>query len=75
MKKSDSIIFLFLSIKFDPFITTAYLRKGTFSGMSKRDWKIFTGSLLFGNAYWKLACYMGVTLFEWGWKVAVKSYL
>lgn len=74
MKKSDSIIFLFLSIKFDPFITTAYLRKGQFSGMSKRDWKIFIGSLLFSNAYWTLACYTGITLFEWALKVAVKGY-
>jgi hypothetical protein len=73
MKKSDSIIFLFLSIKFDPFITTAYLRKVQFSGMSKRDWKIFIGSLLFSNAYWTLACYTGITLVEWGWRAVLKG--
>ena len=66
MQKSDPIAFLFLSIKFDPFITTAYLRHGKFAGMSKRDWKIFIGSLLVSNAYWTLACYMGITLLEWG---------
>ena len=68
MRKSDPIVFLFLSIKFDPFITTAYLRKGKFNGMKKQDWKIFIGSLLFSNAYWTLTCYTGITLFEWGWK-------
>ncbi len=68
MRKSDPLVFLFLSIKFDPFITTAYLRKEKFSGMSRRDWKIFIGSLLISNAYWTLACYMGITLAEWVWR-------
>ena len=68
MKKGDPIVFLFLSIKYDPFITTVYLRHSKFNGMSKRDWKIFLSSLLLGNAYWTLACYMGITLLEWGWK-------
>lgn len=71
MQKSDPLIFLFLSIKYDPFITTAYLRRGKFDGMNKRDWKIFLSSLLLGNAYWTLACYTGITLFEWGWKAIV----
>ncbi len=44
VKKSDLLIFLFMSVKFDPFIT-AYLRKGKFSGMTRRDWTIFIGSL------------------------------
>lgn len=69
MKKSDSVVFLFLSIKFDPFITTAYMRHSKFNGMNKRDWKVFTGSLIIGNAYWTLACYTGITLFEWVWRM------
>jgi hypothetical protein len=68
MKKGDSIAFLFFSLRFDPFITTAYMRHGKYNGMSKRDWKIFTGSLLISNVYWTLACYMGITVFEWAWK-------
>lgn len=70
LRKSDPIIFLFLSIKFDPFITTAYLRKGAnqFNGMKRRDWKIFISSLILSNAYWTLACYMGISLVEWGWR-------
>ncbi|MFZ3138659.1 MAG: hypothetical protein WA126_14850 [Thermodesulfovibrionales bacterium] len=75
MKKSDSLIFLFMSVKFDPFITTAYLRHGAnqFNGMNRRDWKIFIGSLILSNAYWTLACYMGITLVEWGWKMVNAS--
>jgi hypothetical protein len=68
MQKSDPVIFLFLSIKFDSFITTAYMRQGKYSGMGKREWAIFMGSLLISNIYWILACYMGISLFEWGWK-------
>ena len=68
MKKSNPLVFLFLSIKYDPFITTVYLRLGKFNGMTNRDWMIFMGSLLLANAYWTLACYMGITLIEWGWK-------
>ena len=68
MKKSDPVVFLFSSIRSDPFVTTAYLRHGTFKGMTRKDWKIFIGSLLFSNAYWTLACYTGITHFEWGWK-------
>src|SRR4030043_1509693 len=68
MKKSNPLVFLFLSIKYDPFITTVYLRLGKFNGMTNRDWIIFMGSLLLANVYWTLACYMGITLFEWGWK-------
>jgi len=69
LKKNDPIVFLFLSIKFDPFVTTAYMRHGKFNGMSKRAWTIFMGSLIISNAYWTLACFMGITLVEWAWKV------
>ncbi|OGW46625.1 MAG: hypothetical protein A2Y66_08085 [Nitrospirae bacterium RBG_13_41_22] len=68
LKKSDSVVFLVLSVHYDPFIATANLRKGAYNDMSKRDWKIFRESIILGNAYWTLACYMGITLFEWGWE-------
>jgi len=72
LQRGDPASLVFLSIQFDPFITTAYMRHGKFNGMNKRDWKIFTGSLIIGNAYWTLACYMGLTLFDWGWRTFVK---
>lgn len=67
LKRSDPIAFFFLSVWYDPFIVTAYLRHGSnkFNGMSRRDWGIFMGSLILGNAYWTLACYMGITLVEY----------
>jgi hypothetical protein len=65
LQKSDPVVFLFLSLKFDPFITMVYLRHGAFNGMNKRDWQVFTGSLLFSNLYWIFICYSGISLVEW----------
>ena len=70
LKRSEPVIFLFLSLRYDAFTTTVYMRQGKFNGMSKRDWTIFMGSLLLSNIYWTLACFMGITLFEWVWTVA-----
>lgn len=67
LRKSDPVIFLFLSLNYDPFITMAYLRHGAFNGMSRRDWRIFLGSTLVANVYWTLACFMGISLVEWVW--------
>jgi hypothetical protein len=67
LRKSDPVVFLFLSLKYDPFITTAYLRHGAFNGMSRRDWRIFLGSTVVANVYWTLACFMGISLVEWVW--------
>lgn len=69
LKRSEPVIFLFLSLRYDAFTTTAYLRRGKFNGMSKRDWTIFMGSLLLSNLYWTLACFMGISLVEWVWKM------
>jgi hypothetical protein len=68
LKRSEPVIFIFLSIQYDPFVTTAYLRHGKFNGMSRRDWSIFTASVVISNAYWTLAVYMGISLVEWAWK-------
>lgn len=65
LNKSDLIAFFILSINFDPFIVTVYLRKGKFNGLSKHDWLIFISSLLVSNLYWIIACFLGVTLIEW----------
>lgn len=64
MKNHDWIAVIFLSIHFDPFITTAYMRKGInkFNGMGKRDWVIFVSSSLVSNAYWVVASFYGATV-------------
>lgn len=71
LRQSAPVAVVLLSINFDTFIVTAYMRKGAyqFTGMNRRDWKIFLGSLIIGNAYWTLACFMGISLAEWAWKV------
>ena len=74
LRKSEPVAFLFLCVWYDPFITTAYLRKGRFNGMTSRDWSIFYGSVLVSNGYWILACAMGITLIEWAWQ-GVKGFL
>jgi hypothetical protein len=67
MKKSDLVLLVVLSVKFDPFITTAYMRHGAheYSGMTKRDWKIFMASLLVGNIYWTIVAFAGVSVIEY----------
>lgn len=65
LRKNDLLAMLILSLQFDPFITMVYLRRGAYNGMNGRDWKIFLASLIFSNAYWTLACFMGISLVEW----------
>jgi hypothetical protein len=68
LRRGDIPTFFYLTIQHDPFITMVYLRKGSFNGMSRRDWRIFIASLIMGNTYWILACWMGISLVEWAWK-------
>ncbi len=65
--QSTPVALFFLSIKFDPFTTTAFLRSGahSYSGLSRRDWRIFLASLLIGNVYWLLA---SISMVEFGWR-------
>ncbi len=66
MRKSDILLMIILSIRFDPFITVVHIRHGAhqYNGLSKRDWKVFIISLIIGNTYWALAVYMGITIVE-----------
>lgn len=65
LHRSDPVVFMVLSIKFDPFMTTAYLRHGSFNGMTRRDWTIFCASIAVGNAYWTLVCLSGISVATW----------
>lgn len=70
LRKGEIPTLLFMSVKFDPFITTVYMRHGSnqYNGMSQRDWKIFVASWLIGNVYWSVAMYSGVTAVEYIWQ-------
>ncbi len=67
LRRSDPVACVLLSIKFDPFVVTAYLRRGHFGGMTRRDWRIFLLSWFIGNAYWSLLCFGGVSALAWLW--------
>ncbi len=67
LRQSDLIACILLSIKFDPFIVTAYLRQGAFGGMTRRDWRIFLLSWLIANAWWSVVCFTGLSAVQWLW--------
>lgn len=58
--------FIFLSLHFDPLITTIYMRPGyhLYNGLSRRDWKIFWGSAFVSNAWWTIIAFTGVSVVE-----------
>ena len=58
--RGDVVAFFALSLRFDPFVTTAYLRHGQFNGLSPRDWRIFLASVVVSNAAWALVCFGGI---------------
>lgn len=45
---------IFLSTYFNALITIIYMRPGyhLYNGLSKRDWRIFFGSIIISNAWW-----------------------
>jgi hypothetical protein len=67
LARGDWIAFVALSVKFDPFITTVYLRRGASHGMTRRDWRVFLLSWLIGNAAWTFVCFGGVSLLRRWW--------
>lgn len=66
LKKGRWVEFLFLSLKFDPFVTTVYLRNGVkkFNGFRKEEWMIFISSVFISNAYWTFLSFSGVEIIK-----------
>ena len=54
MQKGTIPIFFALCVFQDPFITTAYFKRGRFDGLSRQDWQVFFASVLVSNGYWTL---------------------
>ena len=69
MRRGDLPSLVAMSIYFDPFITTAYMRQGSyhFNGMASRDWRVFWMSVVIANVYWSFAAFAGVSIFQWAW--------
>jgi len=81
MQKSELFAFLFLSIKFDPFITVVYMRHGAhqYNGMTKKDWKIFWTSLILGDIYWTAVIFFWLTVAQnlkiiWEFVISATQY-
>jgi len=64
VRNNRLFLLLVLSINFDPFITTAYMRRGAnrYNGMRSGDWMVFLASWLIANLYWTVATYYGATV-------------
>jgi len=69
LSRGDAVAFVVLSAKYDPFITTAYLRKSAYSDMTRRERVIFLGSGLLANLIWIVVCAGGVEVLRriMGW--------
>ena len=65
--RGDAVAFVVLSLRFDPFITTAYLRHGAYNGLTRRDWRIFLGSVVLSNVAWTFVCFGGIAAFRRLW--------
>jgi hypothetical protein len=65
--KGFFLVIIFLSMKFNPFMVTAYLRKGVnqYDGLSFRDWVIFISSSLIGGIYWIVVIITGVSFLQY----------
>jgi hypothetical protein len=73
LSKSDVVAFVALSLYYDPFVTTVWLRHERFGGLSARDRKIFWGSVLLCNASWTVTCWLGVNAAVWAWRWMERS--
>jgi hypothetical protein len=60
-------LFTALCLLQDPFVTTAYFRRGRFGPLAPRDWRIFLGSVLVSNLYWIFVASAVGNLIAWTW--------
>ena len=62
--KTAFVSVVLLSLVVNPFVITAYMRKGAFqyNGMTKRDWLIFMSSSVISNFYWIVVVGFGVEI-------------
>jgi len=64
LDRSDMFAFFFLSIRYDPFITTVYMRRGSSFTMTARDWKIFWAGIVVSNLWWGLVVFGAIEAFR-----------
>lgn len=71
--KGGIVAFVVLSFYTDAFITAVFLRRDKFGGMKFKDWLVFMGSLILGNAYWTLRTVIIISIAKWSF--SLMSYL
>ena len=72
-RHGDFAIFLALCAFQDPFITTAYFRRGRFDGITARDWRLFLASVFVSNLYWTLRSGAVAAILVGAWRVVSSS--
>lgn len=50
--RHPAALFTLLCVFQDPFITTAWFKQGSFESLTRRDWTIFSASVVVANLYW-----------------------
>jgi hypothetical protein len=69
LEKGGMFAFVVLSVQTDPFITTAYFRRGRTDGLNRKDWTLFFLSGLLSNVYWSLRSYGVVVVIRYFWRL------
>lgn len=72
-RHGDFAIFLALCAFQDPFITTAYFRRGRFDGITARDWRLFLASVFVSNLYWTLRSGAVAAMLVGAWRMVSSS--
>lgn len=68
--------FLVCTFKWDAVVTTIYLREKSFSGLTRRDWKIFCASVLMSCLFWSAVVLGAIAVYECEWtKLAALAVL
>ena len=66
-------LFTALCVLQDPFITTAYFRKGCFGPLARSDWWRFLAALLVSNLYWILVASAVGSLLVATWRLLLNG--
>jgi hypothetical protein len=66
LTRGDIAALIFLSIKFDSFVTTIYMRRGAhkFEGLDTKSKVVFLVSTMISDGYWAITMYMAVNAIE-----------
>lgn len=75
IRLGDTSAIIVLSILFDPFMTTVYMRRGLekYDGLDKRSWRIFWTSVVISNGFWSIrwGAIAGIAIEIWPYVRAV----